>query len=110
MSETFGVGVVGTGWVAGAHIETLQRVGGCRVVAVGSRELARARAKIDAHGLCEAQPYDDLDALLAHDGLDVVVLCTPHAAHPAQTIAAARAGKHVVIEKPVALDRSGLRS
>jgi predicted dehydrogenase len=110
MPRTFGVGVIGTGWVAGAHIETLQKIGGCRVVAVGSRALPRARAKIEAHGLREAEPFADLGALLAHDGLDVVVLCTPHAAHPAQTIAAARAGKHVAIEKPVALDRASLRA
>lgn len=104
-----GVGILGTGWVAGAHIETFKRVGGCEVVAVLSRKQARAEAKVAEHGLTEAAAYEDLKQFLAHPGLDVVVICTPHPNHPAETIAAAKAGKHLVIEKPVALDAASLR-
>ncbi len=104
----FGIGIVGTGWVAGAHIENFRKIAGCRITAVCSRERARAEAKIAAHGLAGATAYDDLERFLAHEPLDIVVLCTPHPNHPRETIAAARAGKHVVIEKPVALDRDSL--
>ena len=107
--KSFGVGIVGTGWVAGAHIDTFKKIPGCEVVAVTSRELDRAKKKIKEHKLDNATPYDDLKRFLKHDGLDIVVICTPHPNHPAETIAAAEAGKHIVIEKPVALDRASLR-
>ncbi len=103
MSKKFGVGIVGTGWVAGAHIDNFKAIDGCEVVAVSSRKIARAKGKIAAHGLTSATAYDHLDDLLAHDGVDIVVICTPHTNHPEETIAAAKAGKHIVIEKPVAM-------
>lgn len=106
--QQLGIGILGTGAVAGAHIDNFSAIEGCEVVAVLSRDKTRAAALIEARRLTHAAPYDDLEALLAHDGLDVVVLCTPHPNHPAETIAAARAGKHVVIEKPVALDAANL--
>lgn len=108
MSKTLGIGIAGTGWVAGAHIGNFQQIPGCQVVAVSSREKARAEQKIAAHGLSGAAAYGDFAAMLRHPGLDVVVLCTPHPNHPAETIAAAAAGKHVVIEKPVAMNRADL--
>lgn len=109
MAKELGVGVIGTGWVAGAHIDNFKAIPGCNVVAVCSRDKSRAAAKAAAHGVPTAAAYENLDAFLKHPGLDIVVICTPHPEHPAQTIAAARAGKHIVIEKPVALDRAGLR-
>lgn len=105
--STFGVGVIGTGWVAGAHIDTFKKIAGCKVVAICSRDQSRAAAKAKAHGV-EAAAYDNIDAFLKHPGLDIVCICTPHPEHPEQTIAAAKAGKHVVIEKPVALDPKSL--
>ncbi len=47
--------------------------------------------------------FDGIDALLAHDGLDAVILCTPHQQHAAQIVAAADAGRHVFCEKPLCL-------
>ena len=107
-ARTLGVGLIGTGWVSGAHIDTFARIEGCRVVAVCSRSLSRAKAKLAEHGLTEATPYDDLDRFLADEAMDIVVIATPHPNHPAETIAAAQAGKHVVIEKPVAMNREDL--
>lgn len=107
--KQIGVGVIGTGWVAGAHIENFKQIAGCEIVAVCSRKKANAEAKIAEHGLDGAVGYKKLEEFLKHDGLDVVVVCTPHPNHPDEVIAAARAGKHIVIEKPVALDRDSLR-
>ena len=107
--KRYNVGIIGYGWVAGAHIDTFKKIPGCEVVAVTSRELDRAKKKIREHGISNAAPYDDLKQFLKHDGLDIVVICTPHPNHPAETIAAAEAGKHIVIEKPVAIDRASLR-
>lgn len=109
MSATnFGVGIIGTGWVAGAHIDNFSAIEACEVVAVCSRSKERAQAKITAHQLTNATAYDDLSAFLAHPELDIVVICTPHPSHPDEAVAAARAGKHIVIEKPVALSRADL--
>lgn len=107
--KILGVGFIGTGWVAGSHIDNFKQIAGCRIVAVCSRLKARAQEKIAAHGLEHASAYDDLSAFLKEDGLDIVVICTPHPNHPAETIASARAGKHIVIEKPVALNPKDLR-
>jgi predicted dehydrogenase len=107
--KTLSVGVVGTGLVGAAHIDNWQQVEGAEVVAVGSRSKQRAQQVVETHGLSNAEAYDDYHAMLNHRGLDVVCLCTPHYQHPEETIAAAQAGKHVVIEKPVALNSSDLK-
>lgn len=107
-TSNFGVGVIGTGWVAGAHIDNFSAIEGCEVIAICSRSKERAQAKIAAHNLANAKAYDDLPSFLSNPDLDVVVICTPHPFHPDEAVAAARAGKHIVIEKPVALNRADL--
>lgn len=105
-----GVGIISTGWVAQAHADNFTAIDGCDVVAVCSRSKQRAQAFVDERKLPGASAYGKLDQFLAHDGLDIVVVCSVHKHHPQQTIAAARAGKHIVIEKPVALNRTDLRA
>jgi predicted dehydrogenase len=107
-TSNFGVGVIGTGWVAGAHIDNFSAIECCEVTAVCSRSKERAKTKISAHGLANATAYDDLPSFLSDPDLDIVVICTPHPFHPDEAVAAARAGKHIVIEKPVALNRADL--
>jgi predicted dehydrogenase len=107
--RSLGIGVAGTGAVAGAHIDNWQQVEGAEVVALSSRRRDAAEQKISDHGLVNATAYDDFHKLLSDQRVDVVNLCTPHFAHPDETVAAAEAGKHIVIEKPVALNRSDLQ-
>ena len=109
MAKELGIGLIGTGWVAEAHAGNFSQIPGCTIIGVSSRKKARSQWFINHLGLRDAQPCTGCDQLLGIEGLDVVVICTPHPAHPAQTIAAARAGKHVVIEKPVALNREDLK-
>ncbi|MGI6210018.1 MAG: Gfo/Idh/MocA family protein [Anaerolineae bacterium] len=72
------------------------------IIAFHSRRLDRARAFAERYG---AQAYyDDLDQLLADDRINVVYIATEVDRHAEQAIAAARAGKHVLVEKPMALD------
>jgi len=108
MAKTLGVGIISTGWVAQAHADNFSAIPGCEVVAICSRSKERARTFADSRGLTQAGAYSNLDKFLAHQGLDIVVICSIHPQHPQQTIAAARAGKHIVIEKPVALNRKDL--
>ena len=97
------IGVVGLGWVAGAHIETFKHVTGARVTGVSSRRKQDPAVLEAKYGL-PLTPYASYDAMLADPDVDVIDICTPHSLHPAQAIAAARAGKHLIIEKPIALN------
>ncbi|NPV08309.1 MAG: Gfo/Idh/MocA family oxidoreductase [Anaerolineae bacterium] len=72
------------------------------IIAFHSRSLDRARAFAERYGA--RTYYDDLDRLLADDCIDVVYVATEVDRHADQAIAAARAGKHVLVEKPMALD------
>jgi predicted dehydrogenase len=91
--------VVGTGFVGALHVEALQRLG-IEVLGVVGSSPERARAK--AH----AAAYESLEAMLADDRVDVVHVTTPNHLHYEQVKAALAAGKHVVCEKPLALDAS----
>lgn len=111
-SATIGVAVQGAGNVATEHLKAYLANPHCAVVAIGGRTKERAAAKARQVGLDPATIgiYDDFGALLAHPGLDALSICTPHARHAQETIAAAKAGKHILIEKPVALTPDELRA
>jgi predicted dehydrogenase len=111
-TEQIGVAVQGAGNVATEHLKAYINNPHCRVVAIGSRTKEGAAAKARQVGLDPDKIglYDDHEALLAHPGLDALSICTPHVRHAQETIAAARAGKHVLIEKPVALSLADLRA
>lgn len=96
------VGVIGLGWVAGAHIDAFKQVVGARVTTVCSRR-EHDLADLEKQYGIPLKPYRDIDAFLADDSIDIVSICTPHVAHKEQIIKAARAGKHLVIEKPITL-------
>ncbi len=93
-------GIVGCGMIAEFHARAIAEIPGARLVAAFSRSAANG-AKVAALASSECPVYDDLDAMLAHPGLDVVCVCTPSGAHLDPAVRAARAGKHVVVEKPL---------
>ncbi|WP_342620066.1 Gfo/Idh/MocA family oxidoreductase [Rhodoferax sp. GW822-FHT02A01] len=97
------VGIVGLGRLGQRHAAALaHNTPGCRLVAACSPvEAERAYA---ANQLGIANVYADLDSLLADPAVDAVVLVTPTSLHADQTIAALKAGKHVFVEKPLALN------
>ena len=104
MSEKkLGVLVHGAGWVSTQHIQAYKNNPHTEVVAVSSRKIESARRIAGEYALAAAC-YDDFDEALAHDGVDIVSVCTPQHVHAENTIAAAEAGKHIVIEKPVAMN------
>ena len=96
------IGIVGLGWVAGAHIETFKQVKGARVTAVCSRRALEPAALEARYGI-PLKAYQDYAAMLADPDIDAIDICTPHPYHAEQAIAAANAGKHLIIEKPIAL-------
>ncbi len=102
MGKTYGVGIVGFGWVAGAHLASFLKMGGMKPVAIlSTRPLdpAEFRKRYDI----DLKIYSDYRKFLADPAVDVVDICTPHFLHPEQTIQASEAGKAVIIEKPIAL-------
>ncbi len=96
------VGIVGLGWVAGAHVETIGAVNGARVAAVCTRKPLTSQDIRAQYGI-EAKVYHDYAEMIADPELDMISICTPNHLHPSQTIAAADAGKHLYIEKPIAV-------
>ena len=108
--KRLGVGLIGTGWVSNEYIKAFQKNVHCEVVAICSRDAARAAAKAAGHGLSNCAAFGDPAEMLKEKAIDIVAICTPHDQHVEQGIACARAGKHVVVEKPVALTLDGLRS
>jgi len=103
---TIGIAVQGAGNVSTGHLTAYLENPKCRVVAIGSRTKEGAAAKAREVGLDPAQVglHDSIEELLAHPGVDAVSICTPHSRHAKDAIAAAAAGKHALIEKPVAMN------
>ncbi len=101
-AKKLGVLIHGAGWVAGEHIRAFNTNPHTEVVAISSRKLPSCQRKAAEAGLDNIACYTDYDKALAHEGVDIVSVCTPQQLHAENTIAAAQAGKHIVIEKPVA--------
>ena len=98
--STIGAAVIGTGFIGTVHVEALRRIG-VQVRGVLGSSPERGRARADALGVAHA--YDDLDHLLADEGVDIVHVTSPNHLHLAQSKAILGAGKHVVCEKPLAM-------
>ena len=91
---------VGLGWWGNELAKATERSGAARVASCFARS-ADAREQFAAAHNCDAAP--DLDALLGDDSIDGIVLATPHSTHRPMIEAAAQAGKHVFVEKPLAV-------
>jgi predicted dehydrogenase len=105
---TVRVGILGTGWVATArHIPSYRRHPEAEVVAVYDRRPERAEATASAQGV--PRWFADQDEFLDQD-LDIVSICTPPMNHAELAIAALGRGKHVLTEKPMAMDEAEARA
>ena len=98
---TLGVAVLGCGSIGPLHAEALEEVDGARLVAVADARAERASALGARYGV---PALSSLDELLAMPEVDIVNICTPSGTHGRLGSEAARAGKHVLLEKPVDVD------
>ena len=89
------VAIVGCGWAGARHAQAFRAVGADVAWAV---DLDQVRAR----GVGAKQATSDLALALADPGLEAVSVCLPHALHAEAAVAAALAGKHVLVEKPIA--------
>jgi len=97
------IGIIGAGGIAqGAHIPGYQHVPGAKIVAIADPKEGRAAEVAAKFGIPNA--YTSAEDLLAAGGLDAVSICSPNAFHAPQSIAALKAGLHVLCEKPMAIN------
>src|SRR3954449_10540668 len=101
MADPIGVAIVGCGMIARFHVRALSEVPGTRVVSLVDRHLDAARAMASQLNLTDCECVTELDAALKRPDVHVVIACTPSGAHLEPAVAAAKAGKHVVVEKPL---------
>jgi predicted dehydrogenase len=100
------IGVAGVGFGATVHIPAFQSEG-VDVVAVTARRPERAQEAAEKFGIPNV--FATFDEMLAMDGLDAVSIVTPPATHHEMTMAAIKAGKHIICEKPFAVDEAEAR-
>lgn len=101
--KKYNVGVIGYGWVAGAHIAAINATQQAIVTRVFSSRPLNA-AEVSARHGGKITTHTDLDDFLSDPNLHAVSICSYPQDHARNAIAAARAGKHLIIEKPLALN------
>lgn len=93
-----GFGIVGCGMISNFHAKAIEAIRGAKLVGCFDMFPAAADKFAAANG---CQGYHDLKEMLANPKIDIVTICTPSGAHRDPAVAAAKAGKHVVVEKPL---------
>ncbi|MFT5300451.1 MAG: UDP-N-acetyl-2-amino-2-deoxyglucuronate dehydrogenase [Mariniblastus sp.] len=93
-----GFGIVGCGMISDFHAKAIGEIRGAKFVACFDRRIDSANRLAEQYN---AKAYDNLDEMLADPDVDIVTICTPSGAHMEPAVAAANAGKHVIIEKPL---------
>ncbi|WP_409344697.1 Gfo/Idh/MocA family protein [Paenibacillus sp. MBLB4367] len=99
MNKTYRFGILGAGVVAQFHARAIKLSERAELAAVCSSRLEKAQEFAGEFGA--EQAYDDYAQMLKRDDIDVICICTPSGNHAAAGIAAAQAGKHVLVEKPL---------
>lgn len=102
MENTLKIGIIGTSFVSDWICEAARMSERCEVAAVFSRDLARGTAYAEKQGI--ALCFDEEDAFLSSTAFDAVYVASPNIAHYRQTLRALEKGKHVLCEKPLAIN------
>src|ERR1700755_304179 len=96
------VAILGAGFITDIHVESYHRfIPEAEVVAVYARKSEKAKAFAEKHHI--PKWYSDIDTLINESGCDIVDICLPNYLHADACIKAAKAGKHIIIEKPLAV-------
>ncbi len=100
--EKVKVAILGAGFISDIHVESYQRfVPEAEIVAVYTRDIQKAKTFAEKHHI--AQWYDSMEGIINKSGCQVVDICIPNFLHHEATLLAAAAGKHIIIEKPLAV-------
>lgn len=109
MTDTYGVAIIGAGWVAGEYVKAFRDHPQTELVGIHNRTPEKGAALLETHGV-EADNYHDIDELFDDERVGIIASCTPPDVRPEHLIRAAETGRHVVIEKPVALDAQNVQA
>lgn len=101
--EKIRIGIIGTGGIAHAHARAYKNFSDVEVVAGADIVPGKARAFLDEFGWTDAAAYETCEALCARDDIDAVSVCTYNSQHAACAVPALLSGKHVLLEKPMAI-------
>ena len=101
-ATTYRMGVIGTSWAAAAPLPAFSTYDGIELHAITSGRRERAEAAAAKYGVPHA--FDDYHEMLAMPEIDIVYVGGPNELHRPMVIAAAKAGKHIIAEKPIGLD------
>lgn len=110
--KKLGWGIIATGRIAGIFAKGIAASKTGKLIAAASRSLNRAHEFAAQHSTPhdEVTPYGSYDELLADPAVDAVYIATPHSHHAQWAIAAARAGKHILCEKALAMNYAEAKS
>ena len=103
VKKRFGVGIAGAGWVSGEHIKAYINNPYTDIVGIYSRIAQTAKEKLEEYGV-SGKVYGSYEEMMKDPQIDIVSICTPPDVHCEQVIKGAEAGKHMVIEKPLAMN------
>ena len=105
VNDIIRVGIIGCGGIAnGKHMPALKKVKNCEMVAFCDIVVEKAEKAAREYGTPDAKVYADYKELLADESIEVVHVCTPNRSHSFITVDALDAGKHVMCEKPMAIN------
>jgi len=102
--KRFRIALVGCGRISKNHFEAIDQIDGLELVAVSDTDPERAKR---AGAEWKVPHFTSYERMLAESKADVVTIATPSGLHPEQGVAAAKSGKHVVMEKPMAISLTG---
>src|SRR5579863_5972360 len=103
MTRKLRFGILGCGVIGPTHAQAIASLPDAQLVAVADVIPENAQKLADIYA---AKPYTDLAAMLAHEQLDIVNICTPSGLHCEQACQIMRSGRHVIVEKPMAISLS----
>jgi UDP-N-acetyl-2-amino-2-deoxyglucuronate dehydrogenase len=105
MTERLRFGIVGCGVIGPVHAEAIAGLPGAELVAVSDILPERAQQLASKYWVT---PYTDLQDMLAHERLDIVIICTPSGLHGEHACQIMRSGRHVIVEKPMEISRAAI--
>ncbi len=109
--SSLGVGLVGIGWCAAQHIKAFIKNPHTRVVALCGRDVERVKQTLAKNEITlpgDVRITTDYNDLVSAKDIDIISIATPNDLHAAEAVAAANAGKHLLIEKPTGMNEAEL--
>ncbi|MEN6356167.1 MAG: Gfo/Idh/MocA family oxidoreductase [Armatimonadota bacterium] len=100
----YAFGIIGAGNVASLHAEAISRIEQARFVGATAIPFDAARSFAEKH---DARAYKSVDDIAADPDIDIVTICTPSGLHAGQAVKLLESGKHVIVEKPLAISLDG---